>query len=245
VIHRAVTARPRASAAAALVTLAVAVLAVAVLNEGLADATDDARRVALWLVRRFGPGASFGALYLEESGVPLPVFGDVLVVYLGHHFARWPVALVAVWLGLVATTVGGSTNLYLIARWWGRPLIEGPLGLVLHVTPERVARAERWFERWGVPAIIFGRHILGFRIPVTVAAGLFSVPYHRVFAPSVAVSTGLWGAFWLALGVIYGRRLGSFLDHHGWMYVAVPLAGVLLFLAATTYAWYERRQRRV
>ena len=100
--------RPVASAAAALLALAVAVLAVAVLNEGLADATADAHHLVRWLARRFGPGASFGALYLEESGVPLPVFGDVLVVYLGHHFARWPAALVAVWLGLVLTTVGGG-----------------------------------------------------------------------------------------------------------------------------------------
>ena len=105
--------------------------------------------------------------------------------------------------------------------------------------------AERWFQRWGAPAIIFGRHILGFRIPITVAAGLFAVPYRRVFAPSVAVSTGVWGVFWMALGVIYGRRLSTFLDHHGWLYVAVPLAGVVLFLAATAYAWHERRQRRV
>jgi len=244
VISRAVLARPRVSVAAALVALAVAALAVVVFNEGLANATDDARRATLWLGRRFGPAASFGALYLEESGVPLPVFGDVLVVYLGHHFGGSPVALAAVWLGLVATTVSGSTNLYLVARWWGRPLIEGPLGLMLHLTPERVVRAERWFGRWGGPAIIFGRHILGFRIPVTVAAGLFRVPYLRVFAPSVAISTGVWGVLWLALGVIFGRRMGTFLAHHGWLYVAVPLAGVVLFLAATAYAWHERRASR-
>src|SRR3979411_1471459 len=35
------------------------------------------------LLNRFGAAASFALLYIEESGVPLPVPGDVYVAYLG------------------------------------------------------------------------------------------------------------------------------------------------------------------
>lgn len=229
-------------AAAVAVVLLAALVTLLVVSEGPAEATRDAAHIAGRLVRRFGPGASFAGLYLEESGVPLPVFGDVLVVYLGHRFAGSPVALVGAWLGLVATIVAGSTNLYLVSRWWGRRLVEGPLGAILHLTPERVARAERWFGRWGAPAIIFGRHILGFRVPVTVAAGLFRVPY-RVFAPSVAVSTAIWAAVWLGLGVEFGDRVGRFLGHHGWTYVLIPAVAAGLTVAAVVQGWRERRLR--
>src|SRR5712692_1588523 len=43
--------------------------------------------------------------------------------------------------------------------------------------PRRLERAERWFERYGVLAIIFSRHIPGFRVPITVAAGVFKIRY--------------------------------------------------------------------
>src|SRR2546421_9112796 len=106
-------------AAAGLVLLVLAVLTVAIvgegLHEGLGDAVQDARHLASALEPRFGPGASFAGLYLEESGVPVPVAGDVMVVYLGHRFghrlASAPLPLVAVWLGLGLTLVAGSRHL--------------------------------------------------------------------------------------------------------------------------------------
>src|SRR5204862_76528 len=58
---------------------------------------------------------------------------------------------------------------------------------------ERLAKAEVWFKRYGVLAIIFGRHIPGFRIPITVACGAFRIPY-PVFAPSPAASISISAA---------------------------------------------------
>jgi membrane protein DedA with SNARE-associated domain len=233
----------RGAAAGALLALVLALLAAAVLVEGTHDAADDAAHFVAGLEPRFGPAASFVGLYLEESGVPLPIFGDALVVYLGHRFAGSPGALAAVWLGLIATTVAGSSNLYLIARLWGGSLLRGRFGLLLDVTPRRVESAERWFGRWGALAIVIGRHVLGFRIPVTVGAGLFRVPY-PVFAASVAVSTAIWAAAWLALGVVFGDRIGRFVGHHHWTYALLPVGVVALVVLAARRAWLERRGRR-
>ena len=38
-------------------------------------------------LRQHGPLAAVGLLYLEESGVPMPVPGDFFVMYLGHREA--------------------------------------------------------------------------------------------------------------------------------------------------------------
>lgn len=233
----------RAALLGAAAALTVTLLVVTALEEGLADASQDVGRLAVELSRRYGPAVSLASLYAEESGVPLPVSGDVLVLYLGHRFGGSWAGLIAIWLGLVATVTAGSTNLYLLARRWGRPLVDGPLGAVLHLTPVRLARAERWFARWGALTIIFGRHIIGFRVPVTVAAGVFGVPY-RVFAPSVAVSTALWGLVWLGLGVAFGRPLAVLLEAHRWSYALVPAVGLALLLAAVARGWRHRRHHR-
>jgi membrane protein DedA with SNARE-associated domain len=226
----------------ALGALALAFGVVALLEGDLREGAHDTATLGAGLWASLGPLASFVALYLEESGVPLPVSGDALVVYLGHHFAGSPLRLVAAWLGLVLTAVAGSSNLYLVARYWGRPLVEGRLGPLLHVPSSRLATAERRFNRWGVPAIVFGRHILGFRMVVTVAAGLFRVPY-RVFAPSVAVSTAPWAAAWLWLGVKFGNQLVSLLHLHRWAYLLLPL-GPLVVIATSLYTgWQERRRQ--
>jgi membrane protein DedA with SNARE-associated domain len=194
------------------------------------------------VVTRLGAPVSYIALYLEESGLPVPISGDFFVLYLGHHFATSAPRMVLAWLGLVATVVAGSSNLYFVSRLWGRRLVEGWLGAVLHLTPARLASAERWFDRWGAPAIVFGRHIFGFRIPITVAAGICRVPYPK-FAISVAVSTAVWAAVWLWLGVTFGQRLAALLAANHWAYV-VPLAGLALLAAGSILLRMRERERR-
>lgn len=235
-----VTARSlRVRLLSAAVALGLAVIAV-LEADGVWEFIGDAGEVARRLIPQLGPAASVLAIYLEESGVPLPLPGDVFVLYLGHVAESSPVQLVVAWICLVAAVVAGSSNLYLVSRTWGRRLVEGRAGALLHLTPERLATAERAFNRWGVLALIFGRHILGLRVPLTVAAGVLRVPY-RVFAVSVAISSAVWAAILLALGVRFGARVAGFLHLHRWAYVAVPVAFWLIVVA---YALVERGRRR-
>ncbi|HYL08518.1 MAG TPA: DedA family protein, partial [Candidatus Udaeobacter sp.] len=149
--------------------------------------------------------AGFALLYIEESGIPLPAPGDVFVMYVGvhipHNVGSWLVA----WLGLIAAVLLGATNLYLIARKFGPVVAHSRFADYVHLSPDRLEKAEKWFQRYGALAIIFGRHIPGFRVPITVAAATLGVPY-RVFAPSVAVSTAIWAGVMLTLGMTIGPR---------------------------------------
>jgi membrane protein DedA with SNARE-associated domain len=164
-------------------------------------------------LRQNGPLAAVGLLYLEESGVPMPVPGDFFVMYLGSRVAGdWMSGLLA-WLALTMAVVLGSTNLYWISRRWGRRLVAGRAGAMLHLTPGRIERSERWFGRWGPWALIIGRHIPGFRVPITIAAGSFNVRF-RTFALCVGISTATWSAFFLLMGHLLGERAQAFMDVH-------------------------------
>src|SRR5205807_273204 len=134
-------------------------------------------------------------------GHPLPAPGDVFVMYVGVHIPRNIAAWLVAWLGLIFVVVLGATNLFFVSRRFGTRLVHSRFAEYVHLNPERLAKAEGWFKRYGVLAIIFGRHIPGFRVPITVASGIFNVPY-RVFAPSVAVSTAIWAGVMLTLGML-------------------------------------------
>jgi membrane-associated protein len=213
----------------AVLAVAAGLLVIAVLEGDLPEAVTDVRGLAQGVLGRYGVPGSFVLLYLEESGIPLPVPGDVYVAYLGRQTGgdlnRW----LAAWLGIILVVVGGSSNLYWISRRWGSRLVRSRLAAFVHLDPTRVAEAEQWFKRRGMVAIIFGRHVPGLRVPITVAAGISRVPY-PVFVPSVAISTAIWAGVWLYLGSRFGPSVGTFFSGNAWTLALA--AGVVIAVVA-------------
>ena len=223
--------------AASIALLLAIVLVYLTLEGNLTEGFVDLRDWFYGFVRHYGAPGSLGLLYVEESGLPLPVPGDVYVVYLGHlaqgSFAR----LVETWLAIIAVVTAGSANLFLISRRWGPRFIEHPLARVFHLDPERLETAKKWFGRWGVLAVIFGRHIPGFRVPLTVVAATLGFPF-RLFAPSVAVSTAIWAGVLLLIGERLGGAISRFTGRNPWIYAVgtVILLGTFAFLSLRSRA---------
>lgn len=207
----------------------VLLLAFAAWEGELTEAVGGGAQAVLGWFRNAGPPGAAAALYAEESGIPMPLPGDVFLMYLGRHLpggAWW----LPVWLGLVGVVVLGATNLYWISRRWGRRFALSRIAPAVHLTPERLQRAEDWFTRYGPWALILGRHIPGFRIPITVVAGALEVRY-RVFAASVAVSSAVWVAVFLFLGHRYGPQVAIFIASHRRLYLAGAALLAVLVLA--------------
>jgi membrane protein DedA with SNARE-associated domain len=205
--------------------IAVAILLIALLEGDfdLLDIVGDLGGLAKQAVASFGAPGAVALLYAEESGVPLPIPGDVWVVYLGTLAGGSLPWLLAAWLACVMAVVAGASNLYLLSRRFGRRIVEHRLARFLHVDAERLASAEGWLRRYGVVTVIFGRHIPGFRIPITVMSGIFELPY-RMFAPSVAVSSAIWAGVWLFLANRYGSAAVHLLIGNRSVYIAVAIA---------------------
>ncbi|MBO0769259.1 MAG: hypothetical protein J2O48_11310 [Solirubrobacterales bacterium] len=89
--------------------------------------------------------------------------------------------------------------------------------------------------------VILGRHVPGFRIPITLVAGTLRMRF-PVFAASVAISTSLWVAAWFAIEARFGRASGRFLAAHRWTYFIV--AGVVLLAIVTVVVREVRGQAR-
>jgi membrane protein DedA with SNARE-associated domain len=219
----------------AVVLGVLVVVAFAIWEGDIPEAFGDATRVVGQWVRHYGPFGAFVALYIEESGVPMPLPGDVFIVFIGRRVAGagW---LVGAWLGLIVVVVLGATNLYWISRKWGRRFVLSRVAPAFHLSQARLDRAERWFQRHGPWALILGRHVPGFRIPITVAAGVLEISY-PVFAASVAVSTAIWAGLFLFLGHTFGAQLIGVIRGHRWISVAVGVIVAMVIVAFGVRVW--------
>jgi membrane protein DedA with SNARE-associated domain len=203
----------------AIVVVLVIVLMVLLVEHDAAGQAPDADSSIRSLLMQDGYLVGFALLYIEESGVPLFIPGDAFLAYVGHRLPHNVPVFLAAWIGFVLAVTFGATNLYLLSRRYGRRLLEHRFAGLLHLTPERLDTAERSFRRWGPWALIFGRHILGLRVPLTVAAGVLKLPY-RTFAISVAISSAAWAAVFLMLGLFFGDSVERSLRSHPLLYFA-------------------------
>lgn len=189
---------------------------------------------------RIGAEIAVAAIYLEESGLPMPVPSEVSIGYLGQRLHTSPLALVATWLGLTALIVLGSTNLFAASRRFGPSLITGRIAMALHLTPSAVARAHSWVARWGPLAIGISRYVPGVRWAMAVACGTFGVSY-RTFWFSTAISAAIWAGVMLTLGVTVGDAVGRVIVGHAWIGLLLPLPAATVLTTGLVQVLTRRR----
>lgn len=176
-------------------------------------------------------------LAIEESGVPLPIPGDVMIAYTGYNVAKGELSYAMALVALMLSVLIGSSILFWLSSKWGNSLIF-KFGKFLHLHPERLINVEKKFGKYGPWVIIFGRHIPGFRIPITVFAGMSGIKY-QTFILSTFISTIFWAIFYLDLGIRLGPRVRHFLRAQSshWMVIL----GILL-IALIAFVVYQRRK---
>jgi membrane protein DedA with SNARE-associated domain len=185
-------------------------------------------------------------IFLEEMGIPLPLPGNFLLMYLGMQasHSRLNAGQVVVMMTLASTL--GSIVLYCIAERVGRPALLR-WGRYLGLEQKRVARIETWLARYGSATIGIGRLVPGLRTPTSAVGGIFDIPF-RIFIPFTALAGFLWTAFWLVMGSILGRQLHleRFASGSHLVGTFIVAGACLLVLPAIGFfnAWRERRRER-
>lgn len=179
----------------------------------------------------------FAIILAEESGIPLPLPGDLFIAAMGFLAHQGRARFLPTAAVVTLATVIGATVLYLLSRHAGRPLLLR-LARRLGYTEAREAHLEGWLARRGAAAVVVGRLIPGLRIVMTVVAGALRLP-QRVFVLGTLVAGLVWATlyFWIgwALGAGYGRLAGHLPPEVLWpaaVGAAILLLAALLFVRA-------------
>ena len=154
------------------------------------------------LIERFSYFGLFLILFVEEGGIPLPVPGDIFIATVSA-LPKSNYFLIV--LTVVLATLAGSTILFTLAQKIGHPLIV-KFGPKIKITPQKIKKIERWFEKYGGWAIVIGRLIPGLRIVTPVVAGLFGVSY-KTFWLYTAIAAFIWANIYYVLGRFFGSIL--------------------------------------
>tara|TARA_Y100000590_G_scaffold64892_1_gene70047 strand:- start:4206 stop:4736 length:531 start_codon:yes stop_codon:yes gene_type:complete len=96
----------------------------------------------------------------------------------------------------------GSTVIYLIALKLGRAALLRYLSKV-KVSEKKLDRVEKWFEKYGDKAVLFGRMIPVFREMISIPAGLLKMSIKKFLAYTILGSCG-WGITMVLIGYFFG-----------------------------------------
>jgi len=152
-----------------------------------------------------GYGAILLAMFLENLIPPIP---SELIMPLGGFYVSqgqldfFPVVLA----GLIGTVIG-ALPWYGIGRLVNEERLEKWLeknGRWIGINPQELARSRKWFNRYGVSLVFWGRLVPGIRTLISVPAGVELMPI-----PPFLIWTTAGSLIWTLFLTITGFYLGD------------------------------------
>jgi membrane protein DedA with SNARE-associated domain len=202
----------------------------------LASVTDKLATFATDVVGDLGLPGIFLLMAPESACIPIP--SEATMLFAGFNVSEGQYPLwAAVAVGSVANLVG-SWIAYAVG-YYGRLELLEKHGKALHIKPSHLAWADRWFERYGAPAVFFSRMLPIIRTFISLPAGVARMPFWKF---SVLTLAGCIP--WIFMLTFIGQQVGA--NWEDWKdslhYVDYTVA-VLIVLGALYLVVRWRRNR--
>ncbi|MDX6574014.1 MAG: hypothetical protein QOC86_3170, partial [Gaiellales bacterium] len=191
-----------------------------------------------WITRTIGDHgfvAVLGLMTLESACIPVP--SEVIQLFAGYLVSLHRMSLfTAVSAGVLGNVIG-SWIAWTVGYYGGRPFIER-YGRYVHVTAERMALSERWFERHGEIAVLVGRCVPIVRTFISLPAGVARMPFWRFTLFTVAGSIP-----WVLALALIGEAVGDNWEdwRHKLGYLDYVVAAAIV--VGVVYLIVKRRRR--
>jgi len=172
-----------------------------------------------------GTAAVFVLMLLESACIPAP--SEVIMLYAGYLVSIDEMTLTEAIVAGVAGNVVGSCLTWWVGVAGGRPLVER-YGHYVHVTPARLAWADRWFERYGERVVLITRCLPIIRTFISLPAGVARMPFWR-FTLYTTIGCIPWVVMLALLGVWVGDswdELHHQLEYFTYAVIAACVLGV-------------------
>lgn len=201
----------------------------------LASLTDPIVEFATNVVADLGLPGIFVLMFFESACIPIP--SEATMLFAGFNVSEGEYSLLAITLVGSLANLAGSWLAYAVG-YYGRLELLEKHGRKLHIKPEHLHWADRWFERYGDAAVFFSRMLPIIRTFISLPAGVARMPFWR-FSLLTFVGCVPWV---LALGFV-GQQVGT--RWEDWKdslhYVDYAVAATIVLGAA--YLLVRRRNR--
>lgn len=194
------------------------------------------KKVNYWLklIASFGyPGLFFG-LIAEFLGIPFP--GEIVLTFSGFLVWSNHMGYTGTILAAVTGSVIGTVVAYNIGRFFGRPFLDKYGGYVF-LNQNKIAFAERLFNRHNIVVLLFGRFIPGVRPLSAYIAGIARMRL-ALFFPLSLIGALIWCTTFITLGRYLGQNWFAaikLVDKYGnillWIAGSLIIAYILLKMA--------------
>lgn len=163
---------------------------------------------------------------LEDFGAPAP--GETVLIAAAFYAGLGHLNIFLVFLVAFIGAVVGDNIGFAIGEYGGHPLVER-FGKFVFLTPERINKAEAFFNRNGGKVIVIARFISGLRQANGIIAGLSEMKWLK-FITFNAIGAALWVGTWSAVGYFGGSHIETFLRYQLYLSITV-VTGILAFVA--------------
>lgn len=150
---------------------------------------------------RWGYLVIFGAMLLENAGVPLP--GETVTLMGGYAAGSGQLNV----LGVMGAAIGGAVLGDNIGYWVGRRLgwdLILKVGRWLGQSPAQLEKLREQFLRHAGKSVLLGRFVAVLRVVAGPMAGAVGMPYPKFFLCNVLGAT-LWATTMVSLAWLGGR----------------------------------------
>jgi len=150
---------------------------------------------------RWGYLVIFGAMLLENAGVPLP--GETVTLMGGYAAGSGQLNV----LGVMGAAIGGAVLGDNIGYWVGRRLgwdLILKVGRWLGQSPAQLDKLREQFLRHAGKSVLLGRFVAVLRVVAGPMAGAVGMPYPRFFLCNIA-GASLWVITMVSLAWLGGR----------------------------------------
>jgi membrane protein DedA with SNARE-associated domain len=185
-------------------------------------------------IAQYGYVAMAAAVLAENLGLPVP--GETAVLLASAASAAGQLNVFLVWLVAVCAAIVGDNIGFGLGHFGGKPLFMrfGPRFGVSH---ENYAMTERFFDRYGGPAVMVARFIPVIRVIAAIAAGASGMKWKR-FLPWQAIGACLWATFAVTVGFFGDKALRfvkpMLVEEFGRWWPFVTVAALVLAFATVT-----------
>ncbi len=154
----------------------------------------------------YGYWALFGAILLEDFGMPMP--GETLLIAGALLASQGKMGIVPLLVTACIAAVTGDNIGYAIGRFGGRRLVLR-YGRYVFITEERLKKAEGFFRRYGGAVVVMARFFAVLRQLNGIVAGTAKMSWRRFLAYNM-LGAALWVGFWGMLFYELGGKAARF-----------------------------------